>query len=244
MILQNILDSVYIIPAILDHMDKPSLATSKVLAQAGVNDKDLESLRKIRHLLEYHLRTVKCDFKTNYTLLREGLSEYHNQYLFDVWWKLNIQDQRITMLDYGCGAGAYIGSFKVYNPESICIGVDKESDIPNVIVADFELWPDWHQRYDNKIDLVLLSEVLHCKPIGVQKYLVNSSWQMLKKGGRLLIIENHDPCMEYRINKIKKTTTMKLLSAHDITKLVAPLNMRAAQQVQIYNHTAYLYEKL
>lgn len=247
--LQRIYDSIYLIPVLLDHFENPSESTRNILHKNGINEAMILELKMQKNLLKYHKHIVQSEYQPDYELLRKGLSEYFWLYLKPVFERLEITDEELIMLDYGCGSGQYSAQFLRNNPKSTVILVDKEEpDLDKIGVSaffekvNFEEQPKWFEKYKDKFDLILLSEVLHCKSMLGQKYLIHSCQQMLKKKGQLLVIENTDYCMEYRISKIKKGD-FKILSKIDLAKLMQEkFVLRNMKELQ--NHSAYLYEKI
>lgn len=247
--INKVLDSIYLIPAILDHLDHPTQNTKSILVNNGVaNESDLETLSKLRHLLEYHLHIIQNKYSPNYELLRDGLVEYFNQYLSDVFLELGFEDKQLYMMDYCCGAGQYGKQFKELNPDSFIHFVDKVIN-PELFktgscsAINFETNPNWHKPFNDSADVILLSEILHCKNRKWQNYLIHSSHKILKDKGQLIIIENIDHCMEFRIKKLKSDNSIKLLSEHDIYNLTCS-SFKFLKKIDKQRHNIYLHEKI
>lgn len=245
MTINQLLDSIYLIPALLDHLDNPTDNTHQILQNNGINNDLVIQAGDIRHLLEYHKWIVQNNFRPNYTLLREGLAEYFEHYQSNLFKDFDIVGKAWMFLDYGCGEGRKTKQFLIDNPESSAVMVDKVNDHnqKNMLEVDFEKNPYWFQGYIDMFDLILLSEVLHCKKPIIQEYLLISSLKMLKTGGKLLIVENVDHCMEYRISKIKGQA-MPLVTVQAVFSLMKPLGVTLSDIKYNQNHISYLYEKI
>lgn len=241
---EQILDSMYIIPVLLDHFDNPTDLTTQILGDNGIFDEQIEQMRQVRHMLEYHRWSVVSGYAPNYPLLRIGLKQYYATFLKTMFTDIGFYNKRIMALDYGCGTGQVADQFLFDNPESEIILMDKENQTnKKIIQVDFEREPTWYQPYAHYFNLVILSEVLHCKTPIFQEYLIKSSTNMLKRGGHILIVENVDFCMAYRISKIKQGS-YKVLNADDIKKLTANYPLKLVKVKNIQRHKIYLYEKI
>ncbi len=264
-IIRETLDSIYLIPMLLDYLDEPSDTTGKHLIDKGFLPPDIEELRSIRHLLEYHHLMIKHSFKENYQLLRKGLDEYYTRYLSKIFQLIDLVNTRYTMLDYGCGSGIYGLQFLQNNPQGEVYFLDRQVPFSNgfdrrrhFIITDFEENPNWwNQGYKgngggqlykdgfvDKFNMVLLSELLHCKDEVGRRYLIMSSWQVLQKGGLLVIHENYDLCMLYRMQKIKNKD-LSLISLCEIDHLINTLGGFQLKSVTPNNsHNIFIYEKI
>lgn len=241
--LERLLDSIYLIPVILDHMDKPCTNTRAILRANDISDEQVAELHKIRHLLEYHKQVVQNKYSGNYPLLRQGLREYYETYLSSMFKAVGLTSCRLFGLDYGCGDGQVAEQFLEDNPESEIVLLDKEPVFnQKSLTIDFEKEPNWWSNYIGAFSLVILSEVLHCKAPIAQHYLIDSSHNVLADHGFLLISENIDHCMEYRISKIKKKS-YPVVDSYEIAQLTYK-KFELIKETQINNHKIYLYEKI
>lgn len=251
--IQRVLDSIYIIPVILDHLDHPTKNTEAILLANDINPvDDMKELSKLKDLLWYHKHVIQTGYQPDYALLRSGLKEYFDTYLTDVFKRLNLVGMYGRMLDYGCGNGYYGHQYLKDNPESLVYLMDRE--IPDSVVKnhaniipiedDFEAHPSWFMDKNLKnLDVILMSELLHCKTNAICKYLISSCCTLLKTGGNLIVIENQDPCMEYRISKIKGEPYPVIdMMTMDRFTMWFPLKIRNI--ISINQHFIYLYEKV
>jgi SAM-dependent methyltransferase len=245
--IKQLTDSIYFLPVVIDHIQSPSELTTVILAENGITDENIEEYKKVSNLLMYHLHCIQSNWKPNYHLLRVGLQEYFCNYLSNVFKELNIVDKAWKVLDYGCGSGQLGMQFEQDNPESRVMYLDrtKEDNIDEerFILCDFERYPDWYRGCKNEFDCVLMSELLHCKNTEGQHYLVNSAHNILKPGGFLIIIENIDYCMAYRMNKFKKETVLNVVAAEQVDFLTSTFFVLQKETI-ILNHKIYIYEKI
>lgn len=166
-------------------------------AALDLSDEQMQALDHLSPLLEYHHQVADTG-KGQYPLLRHGLGVYFDLFLSTVFQQLGIKDQvGWQALDYGGGSGHWGRQFLVDNPESTVQLLDRNVGM----YVDFEKKPNWWHSHLKRFDLVILSEVLHCKGPDVRRYLVDSSFQVLKPGGLLLVHENLDYFMGLRLRE-------------------------------------------
>jgi len=167
--------------------------------------KEGQEIVKLKSLLEYQIKMIPYHLKDNfytklsiksseYELLRNGLGEYFDVYLKDIFKELKYRRLYWDVLDYGGGDACYSKSFLKENPHSNSLIVDrilnfKEKDNLKFLKNDFEENKEWFLTHKNKYNLIILSELLHCKNKEWRSYLIDSCFYMLKQGGRLLICE-------------------------------------------------------
>lgn len=241
-------DSIYLIPVLLDHFKKPTKLTATVLSKVfELSEKDIQEFRKAEKLLQYHYQFIQGG--DNYPLLRQGLAQYFDLYLRKIFQKIELTNNKWSVLDYGCGSGQIGLRFKEDNPESKVYSLDKVNPIPlkdygssSFICVDFEKAPLWYKQYPEAFDCVIMSELLHCKNLRWQLYLVNSAHKILKPKGMLIVIENIDYCMAYRIHKLKKTAA-NVITPLELQKLVLG-KFRLKKHTNIHQHQIYVYEKI
>jgi hypothetical protein len=236
--IQDMLNAPYLVPTLLRHIDNPTDETRNMLQHMGVSLENFIDAKRIRTLLDYH-DTFMRQGQADYASLREGLQEYWYAYLYTMFQQLNIVNQEGFLLDYGCGAGQVSTQFLIDNPDAHAVRVDKEITHPDTMQIDFEEWPDWYLQYVDQFNWVMLSEVLHCKSRIVQRYLIDSSYHMLVQDGSLLIVENQDPLMVWRINQIKGTNYKPINRAELDILLKGRFKLKnhlTIQQHHVYNY--------
>lgn len=235
--IHNIMDSAYIIPVLFDHIEKPTEITKAILRQKGITKKVVEEFKALSSLMEYHKNR-----KQDYPLLQHGLKAYYQQHLSSMFNELGLVAQEMVVLDYGAGSGVVSDQFFTNNPHSVVYRVDRTDYTGDTIVRDFEKTPNWYAEFLNNFDLVILSEVLHCKQSDIQEYLIRSSKNMLKEKGKLLIVENIDHCMAWRISKFKNQLH-PVVGPSRVTELTKD-NFILLQHIQLGRHIIYLYQRL
>lgn len=238
--LNTLINDAYKLFVLLDHWKNPTAATTAMLEGLDTND-----LYKYKSLIEYHVSFLS-NGQENYPLLRKGLDEYFDKDLSDIFKLISLTGRVLFMLDYGAGNGKYSDQFLYDNPASVVMAIDRQPvfDKPSRskqhLNVDFEKEPDWWYPYQDQLDVVFMSELLHCKDVRTQEYLIHSSRMLLKKCGGLLIInENNDLAMQWRIGKLKST----FLSLPDVAKLCAK-GFKLINLQKINLHTISVYEKI
>ena len=243
--MNNILDSIYLIPVLLEHFESPTANTATILKDNNINP---EEYRDMQNLLKYHHNFIKSGVQ-NYALLRLGLAEYFDKYLSSIWLKLGIINEQLLLLDYASGNGQYSDKFLETNPLSCAICIDKNHSGSIVKknkflhTVDFEKQPDWWKGYREQMDIVLMSELLHCKEPNEHGYLLVSAKNLLKTSGKLIIVENEDYCMEYRISKLKNRF-IPLPDMDKITKTAKEFGLNCTNSTKIKKHQIYVFEKI
>lgn len=244
--IKQLTDSIYLIPILLEHFEKPTVITKSLLREYGINDQRVEEFRRVKSLLQYHANIVQDGWKPNYNLLREGLKEYFRLYLSQVFNLINLTNMpKGTALDYGCGSGQIGKQFEKDNPSFDVYFLDKDNPnwMANLLEVDFEQKPDWHNLFVNFFDVVIMSELLHCKGLEVREYLINSAHKILKPGGKFIVIENVDYAMAYRINKIKGFSKANVITPFGLMNLTID-KFTIKTKTNIFQHQIYVYEKI
>lgn len=242
--IDDIVSRFYLLPVILDHFDNPTEESEKIIKEAGITD--LSTLYRQRSLLQYHLYYISTR-NENYPLLREGLDQYFDEHLSDVFKNIGLKGHVAYMLDYGAGDGKYAKQFMIDNPYSQVLCVDRYqiNNLPKGVKSigvDFEKVPDWYHSWRNTFNVVFMSELMHCKDEKGQKYLIDTSYAMLQENGLLIIHENMDYEMQWRISKIKGKS-MPIVNKATIDKFIH-MKFVFKEQRTINQHTAYVYAKI
>ncbi len=234
---QQVINSIYLVPAIIEYLDgNRSKYINDILNEYGVDPDDYINLI---NLLKYNKSIIRTNFKADYELLRRGLDEYYQMFLRSFWQKMKLTDTKLRLLDYCGGDGSYSSSFKTFNPGGTAVLLDRS----NGLCIDFEDDPKWHKEWQEYFNVVLLSEILHCKSIEIQYYLIDSSLSMLDNGGKIIINENIDPFMGWRLDRLTKEG--KVLDESHIIKLMSTYRhvLQLTDLQTIENHKIYVYEK-
>lgn len=205
-----------------------------IIKALGLSKKDVENIRKFSNFMTYNLQFARYGVG-DYNDLRAGLQENFNVYLKDIFKKIKVTNRTGNFLDFGAGSGIYSRFFKLSNPKSKIFKLDRHSGMK----IDFEQNPAWYIDYIEKFDTVLLSEILHCKGPAGRRNIIHSIYKVLKPGGLVIVNENEDIFMKYRLSKVSKG---KMLSIAEIHSLMA--GFKFIRKVKIHNHNVMLYEKI
>ena len=187
-------------------------------------------------LIDYYL-SLKDDFfnfsiydnytasNDQYNLLREGLQVFHKHYNSNLFEYLDLTNKEWNVLDYGGGTGQYLIDFIKQNPRSKGLLIDRNivdrDGFENKIISkaiDFENNLEWYEEYEEKFNLIVLSEVLHCKNKLMREYLIDTCWTMLKQNG-LLLINEIIPCPIFDWRMSMYTNGGRSISIEDIREL-------------------------
>lgn len=237
----QILNSMYLVPALLEKLEgNNSLILDSVLKEFNIEN--VEEYRPLINLLKYHDTIIKNGFNSSdetYSILRKGLTEYFDEFLSKFWQQIGFTNLKgKILLDYGSGSGVYSDAYEKANPECKAHKVDKCLGSQ----YDFIKNPDWFKHNTIPFDTVLLSEILHCKDLKWQKYLIESSLEMLSSGGQIIINENVDPFMNWRLNEM--TDNGQLLDQEYIINLLSPYPVKLTRLSVINYHNIFIYDKI
>lgn len=254
--IKQLMDSVYLLPALLKYMANTTDKSAKrFLEEYDISDNNIAEFEKIKTLLQYHLAAaVKLSYpialNPTYNLLRNGLESYFHYYLSHMFRAAGLINKVWSVLDYGCGAGQIGKQFKIDNPLSDVFYLDREKPLDiednRFLKIDFERYPEWYYGSEKFFDCVIMSELLHCKNTPGQHHLINSAHKILKNEGKLIIVENIDFCMAFRINQLKDSASY---ASYDIVtadklKYLTDTYFSKLQVLTIQNHNIYVYEKI
>jgi len=245
-VVYNIIDKFWILPAIIkgtreviweNRGEFPYLEDiwikEKLLTEKGnltfLGEETIECL----DLFEYELRLVQSQVNEprpetipeNYSLLRSGLAAYTEEFLLPYWRDIvkaqSFNKKEAKVLDYGGGAGQYAIEYRSLYPNSECFIADKadpktEEDI-EYIPVDFRYNPNWYHHWEERFDLILLNEVMHLGD-ELHDYLLQSSKEMLKPGGYLIVGEQlPNPRFNWRMAAY--TENGRCLSPHELNEM-------------------------
>lgn len=240
------MDSVYLLEVVLEHLERPSLATTRIIQEHQIDTRDA---KEIRHLLEYHYNITQTQYRDAeifYPMLRMGLKEYFDKYLTEGYVRITEKmPEPHSILDFGAGEGHVAKWMRRRYKSALVYTLDKAPiEDPLHIKVDFEEKPDWwRDKWEESFDLIILSEVLHCKKPLTQMYVIDTCEHLLKKKGRLVIVEPVDYVMARRIAKLKKATGYAVLDEHHIRELM-PSSFILHNIIRVQKHKFYQYEKI
>lgn len=226
----NLLNTLWVLPAILvginnkvwNNNSTRSKPIKDIWKEYNLLDKygltkEGKQIIKLKELIEYLIRIVPYHIKDDFTkqtkinsdeyvLLRKGLGEYFKLYLYDIFDLLNYKNKKWNILDYAGGNAQYSKEFLKSNPLSNALIVDRTKNFKEKYnlkfeKINFEENEQWWTQYKNKFNLIILSEILHCKNKYYQDYLIKSSVNMLKNKGSLVICEKYPtPYFQWRMD--------------------------------------------
>jgi hypothetical protein len=205
----------------------------------------IESLiRYIIKMVPYHanddLKSFNQISKSEYFLLRQGLGEYFLIYQSKLFTKLGYLNKEWRVLDYAGGAGKYSKNFLEHNPKSHCTVIDREKQYKKELQIlfkeiDFEKNPLWYQNHHQKYNLIILSEILHCKNRETREYIIKSAYTLLDKEGEILIIEKTPtPYFQWRMDMF--THNGKCIEWMEIKKLSKIYNLKIKKTINLNSH--------
>lgn len=220
--------------------------TTRIIGEYSI---DLREARDNKTLLEYHYNVIYQGWHNAgnyYADLRKGLKEYFEKYLTEGYLRLTDRmapTELINVLDFGAGEGHVASWFKRRFPHSNVMTLDRPGTKSDIEI-DFEENPDFYvHKYEDTFSVIILSEVLHCKSILTNRYILDTCNKMLTKKGKLIIVEPIDFVMAYRIGKIKDDRERHILDEWHIQEMM-PLTYQKVNQIQIQKHKFYVYAKV
>lgn len=197
----------------------------------------------------------------NYATLRRGLKNYCE---LNLWPTLKtivpLLNENPVILDYCGGSGSYLECLLQHMPSAQGCLVDKAPEITpefydsesfkGVHTVDFKENPNWfHLEGDigqvdfvNKFDLVMLNEILHCCDEDDMSYLLDSSYEMVKLGGQVLITEQvQNPFLDWRLKEYTKHG--KSLGIEEVISMVDNTGFVVENILHSENHWLILARK-
>jgi SAM-dependent methyltransferase len=210
----------------------------KVYDYLELTGEEITQAKLLKPFMKYNSVFVSDDKITKYALLREGLDNYFELFLCNIFRDLGITNKKGNFLDFGAGNGIYSKEFKRDNPDATIFQLEKESGM----CIDFEKDKDWEKDFIEHFDFVLLSEILHCKGLPGRIAIMKSVNKVLKKGGTLIINENEDIFMDYRLKLL--TPGGSMMTINDIESVVSYPRFKLKKTIKILNHNVLLYEKI
>jgi len=145
---QYVIDSSYVVPALLEYSEgNRSEYILLILEQYGINPEDYSGLT---NLLDYNSEVITSGFIPNYELLRKGLVEHFDYFLSDFWKSLSLKLDKPLLLDYCGGKGQYSKAFEKFYKNGKAILLDREYGLK----IDFEKDPGWYVNQKEKYDII------------------------------------------------------------------------------------------
>ena len=259
----TVIEQAYLLPALIEYFslgeDSPvPVHLERVFELSfGVGKAYIPKLRELKQyqdLLRYHWGFLKEQGKVfgnnNYDTLRKGLSAYFDKNLSHIFTELELVGTSYRFLDYGSGGGQYARKFKELNPNATVTTVDRKDADINI---DFESFPSWYEQITKKYDIVLLSEVLHCKDSATRNYLLKSSLELLNDNGQIIVVENVQAGLDWRLRELtdggrelpEEAVRMLFYLSNTIRRDKYKPEFLLKKIVNLNStHTAYVYTKI
>lgn len=212
-------------------------------------------------LLEYELAMIGHQLNGNatdpamYAQLRNGLENYSNAYLSELlnWAALQVKHVADPLvLDYCGGNGAFVKRCCELNPNTIGWLIDKAPGSPreladtwgitvregDVLAAEDNPTED----LDNLFDLVIMSEILHCKGAEDRARMVADAYRMLRVGGVLIVAEQFPGLrLEWRLAAM--TEAGHTLDKEVVAFEVQALPFKPTGYIEAFSHYAIAFTK-
>lgn len=173
-------------------------------------------------LLEYEYSMIQqqldSNFKTDpakYRALRKGLENYAGAFLPEMvdWVSRGgdaPMDVKPLMFDFCGGNGGYLRAFLRFNPDAAGMLFDRDPGVGElggvlnrmgIYSGDAMGSSVWFASQAGAYDVVLMSEILHCKGKEERLFMLRRAKSLLKPGGSILVVEQFPGLrMEWRMN--------------------------------------------
>lgn len=208
-------------------------------------------------LLEYEFdmmqQQLSGNFETDpakYARLRQGLAAYTTAFLPDTLQWVAEQAQpalgriRPLMFDFCGGEGGYLHHFLRQWPEGQGILFDRQ--LPDYVPADVKPRmaaavgdafgsDEFFAQHAGAYDIVLLSEILHCKGYEARLELLRRAKALCKPGGVVLVVEQYPNLrLEWRMNDM--TEAGQCLSEQQTAVEAAEVGLIAVSGIHSLSH--------
>lgn len=144
---------------------------------------------------ERHKEVIKhSGFKPDY------FHEYKVIELYEYLKKINSENKKLTILNFGCGVGGSDPFLSSHFPNSKIFACDissesiKQAKIHNANLKNisYEIYDSEKIPFDEKFDIIFVANVFHHIPKNLQQFTMNLLKNSLKENGFLIIFE-HNP---------------------------------------------------
>lgn len=172
--------------------------------------------------------------KESYQTLRNALADYHAHFIAPYFWSAlgYPGDQAGHLVDVCGGAGLYSMSWLkgaigktsrsalvLDRPGVKVVADDEDESGPEFQPVDVFDSGDWAEPLTATADVVLLSEILHCKSAVERAWLVDKALTVVKKGGSIVVNERHpNSVFNWRMSVL--TRHGKSLDTREIAELM------------------------
>lgn len=227
--------------------------TSMKLSESG------ERVAACVDLLEYEFSMIQQqldgNFKTDpskYANLRKGLAAYTSNFMPEVTKFVSAMlPEGGRMFDFCGGSGEYLAHAIATVKNSTGILFDKAPGLEirgttiSVITGDAKLpHPVFEVMAEDggQIDLVLMSEILHCMGEPERKEAISKCFKMLKVGGKLIVLEQF-PNMRLDWRLFNMTTDGVCLPMERLVYEVQAFDLKPVSTIEAVAHYGVVFEK-
>lgn len=232
-----------------------------LLTPAGLTPAGLRVVECVE-LLEYEFsmmqQQLSGDFKTDpvkYQGLRVALGNYTKQFMPDMlrW----VAEQRLgddpvqVFMDFCGGDGVYVKHWLRAWPDSYGMLFDRttpeemDADIAQQLAAfggDALGSDQFFETYAGTYDVLLMSEILHCKGFTERALLLERAKKLLRPGGVLLVIEQYPNLrLEWRMQDMTKDG--QCLSEIEVTEEAHNAGFLPISGIRSLSHYGIRFEK-
>ncbi len=154
------------------------------------------------------------------------------------------KDQKLRLLDIGCGDGVSEVYFQQYFPQMEIVGIDNsEQSIllaqkRNISTCKFQVYNGERIPHeDSSFDIVFIACVLHHIQQAKHSEFLKESFRVLKKGGRLYLFEHNplNPLTKYVVRNCEFDKGVQLIWAGTLKNLIIAQGFKSV----IINYTLF-----
>lgn len=185
-------------------------------------------------MIREHLSEGPVETKPeNYTLLRKGLAQYYEAYIEENYkdfikkvFNTQSPNKDFSICDYGGGAGQYAISILDSLPSRVkdATVMDRKPQCGDDRVLNLECQiDDLSDIRDNKFDIILINEVLHCMSIDECTRTLLKATRMLKPGGYIVVGEQvYNSRLQWRMAILSKGGN--IYDSPEVTQMISQTN--------------------
>lgn len=214
-------------------------------------------------LLEYEFSMMKQQLDSNFTTdpamyqqLRGGLEHYARAFLPDMhdWITRQVAFDGALFFDFCGGDGGYLHSFLKAWPQAQGMLFDRAPGVPhpdNLVAAprmgikagDAFADEAWFTSQAGAYDVVLMSEILHCKGPEDRLFLLRRAKSLLKPTGVLLVVEQYPNLrLEWRMHDM--TEAGQCLSEQQVAFEAEAAGFMAVSGINSFTHYGLRLEQI
>lgn len=213
-------------------------------------------------LLEYEFSMLQQQLDGNfvtdpakYAALRSGLDNYAQAFLPDMqdWINKQVVFDGALLFDYCGGDGGYLARFLKHWPAAQGMLFDRNPALPRdsatagvisrmgVKAGDAFGDHDFFAGQAGAYDLVIMSEILHCKGLAERTALLQRGKSLLKPNGALLVIEQYPNLrLEWRMRDL--TSGGQCLSEEEVVMEASAVGLLGVSGIHSFTHYGIRFE--